>query len=248
VASHPAFFLADHLTNMTRLARELGVKLHVHLLENIAQRGENAFETMEIAGSFDLGHDLLTAHTIHLTDAEIARLASGGATASHQPLSNMRLASGVMRLPDLKNAGIDLGLGLDGGTNDTPDMFNNMRAAVGLQRGKSLDPLGPPTVPEVLRMATLGGAELLDIDGQVGSLTPGKQADLFIMNTDTLNFAPTMNLVNQIVFNGQPDNVTWVFVAGRALKKSGKIVGVNIKALLDDAQVAADNIRPALVP
>jgi 5-methylthioadenosine/S-adenosylhomocysteine deaminase len=115
-----------------------------------------------------------------------------------------------------------MGLGLDGGTNDTADMFNNMRAAVGLQRAKSLDASESPTVEEVLRLATMGGAEALDIQDQVGSLTPGKQADVIVIDPRTANFAPQLQPINQIVYNGQPQNVQWVFVAGRPVKSDGK--------------------------
>jgi 5-methylthioadenosine/S-adenosylhomocysteine deaminase len=153
-----------------------------------------------------------------------------------------------MRYPDIQAAGIRIGLGLDGGTNDTTDTFNNMRAAVGLQRAKSLDPNESPTVAEVLRAATLGGAEALDMEHQIGSLTPGKQADIIVIDPRALNFAPVLRLENQIVFNGQPQNVQWVFVAGRALKEDGKVKGVNERELIEAAQTATDHIVPLLQP
>jgi 5-methylthioadenosine/S-adenosylhomocysteine deaminase len=183
-----------------------------------------------------------------MTDAEIAQLAALGASVSHQPLSNMRLASGIMRYPDFQSAGIRLSLGLDGGTNDTIDAFNNMRAAVGLQRAKVVDAHASPTVPEVLRAATLGGAEALDIERRIGSLTPGKQADVIVIDPRTLNFAPVLRRENQLVFNGQPQNVTWVFVAGRALKEDGKVTGVDERELIEAAQTAIAHIVPLLQP
>jgi 5-methylthioadenosine/S-adenosylhomocysteine deaminase len=248
VASHPSPPLAAHMRAMVGVAGALGVKLHVHLLENAAQRDEDAFRILEESGALDLGGALQTAHTIHLTREEIARLAAAGATVSHQPLSNMRLASGIMPLPDLTEAGAPIGLGLDGGTNDTPDMFSNLRAAIGLQRAKTLDAGTRPTVSDVLRMATMGGAELLGIDGEVGSLTPGKQADVVVIDPGTRNFSPLVQPINQIVFNGQPRNVRWVFVAGRALKQDGRVAGVDERRLLRQAQIAADHIGAALVP
>jgi 5-methylthioadenosine/S-adenosylhomocysteine deaminase len=160
----------------------------------------------------------------------------------------MRLASGIIRYPDIQAARIRIGLGLDGGTNDTTDMFNNMRAAVGLQRATSLDPSESPTVAEVLRAATLGGAEALDMESRIGSLTPGKQADVIVLEPRTLNFAPQMQRVNQIVFNGQPQNVAWVFVAGRVLKEKGKLKGVDVGQLIKAAQAATDHIAPFLQP
>jgi 5-methylthioadenosine/S-adenosylhomocysteine deaminase len=248
VATHPAPFFVTHVGEATAIAKALGVKLHVHLLENISQVAEDPLGILQAAGAFDLGRDLHVAHAIHLSDANIATFATLGASVSHQPLSNMRLASGIMRYPDIQAAGIRIGLGLDGGTNDTTDMFNNMRAAVGLQRAKSLDADESPTVAEVLRAVTLGGAETLDMEHQIGSLTPGKQADLIVLEQRALNFAPLLRPVNQIVFNGQPQNVAWVFVAGRALKEKGKLKGVDVGALIKAAQTATDHIAPFLLP
>lgn len=248
VATHPSPFTADHLNAMVPIAKQLHVKLHVHLLENISQVAEMPMALLQAAGAFDLGRDLFTAHDCHLSDSDIAQLAAIGASTSHQPLSNMRLASGVMRVADVRSAGIRIGMGLDGGTNDTADVFSNMRAGVGLQRAVTLDSHVAPTVADVLRMATMGGAETLDQEDRIGSLTPGKQADVVIIDPSALNFAPQLEQVNQVVFNGQPDNVTWVFVAGRPLKKDGQLVGVDLKKVLRDAQTAVRDIEPAIQP
>src|SRR5262247_2733056 len=181
VATHPAPFRATHVENMTAVALSLGVKLHVHLLENISQVDEDPLGVLQTAGAFALDRDLYTAHSIHLSDRNIKTLKTLNAAVSHKPLSNMRLASGIMRYPDIQEAGLRIGLGLDGGTNDTTDAFNNMRAAVGLQRATTRDADQSPTVAEVLRAATLGGAEALDMQHKIGSLTRGKQADLIVI-------------------------------------------------------------------
>lgn len=248
IGSHPgieSFFLPS-LIAMSNLAKELGVKLHVHLLENISQTADRPFEALKEAGA--LGPDLLGAHGIHLTDAEINILATHDARVLHNPLSNMRLASGVIRLPALKQAGVQVGLGLDGGTNDTSDMFNNMRVALGLQRAKLLTANTVPTVTEVLRMATVDGAKLLDLDKQIGSLTRGKKADLIILDPGAANFAPRFEWISQIVFSGQPANVEWVFVDGRALKRRGQLVGAHPEAIVQKAQETANRIKQFLFP
>jgi 5-methylthioadenosine/S-adenosylhomocysteine deaminase len=248
VGSHPgtADIFRPNLIAMANLAKELGVKLHVHLLENISQRQDKAFEALAQAGA--LGPNLLGAHGIHLTDEEINIAAAHDVRLIHNPLSNMRLASGVIRLPALKQAGVQVGLGLDGGTNDTSDMFNNMRAAMGLQRATSLQATIVPTVTAVLRMATVDGARLLDMSDQIGSLTPGKKADVIILDPGAVNFAPRFDAISQIVFNAQPQNVEWVFVDGRALKRKGKLVGVDPDAIAKNAQTVADRIHQFLFP
>jgi 5-methylthioadenosine/S-adenosylhomocysteine deaminase len=246
VGSHPGITpaLLPGLVAMSGLARELGVKLHVHVLENISQTQEGVFDALTQAGA--LGPSLLGAHGVHLTDADIQLLARHDVRILHNPLSNMRLASGIIRLPELKQAGVQVGLGLDGGTNDTADMFNTMRAAVGLQRAKLLTAGTVPTVSGVLRMATLDGARLLDMDGQIGSLTPGKKADLIVLDPRAVNFAPRVDWISQIVFNGQPANVEWVFVDGRALKARGRLVGVEPAAVVKAADEVAVRLRKFL--
>jgi 5-methylthioadenosine/S-adenosylhomocysteine deaminase len=229
---------------MARLARELDVKLNIHLLENVAQRAEEQYRSLAVADA--LGSNLLVNHAIHLTDEEIAGLAGNGVRAAHNPLSNMRLASGIMRLPDLRQAGLKIGLGLDGGTNDHADMFATMRAAVGLQRALTLRADVYPTVPDVLRLATMGGAEVLDAADTIGSLAPGKKADLIVLNPATVNFAPRWDWVSQIVFNAQPSNVEYVFVDGQTLKAAGQLVGVSVEETVSAIEAAAVRVRAAL--
>ena len=233
------------LRRMVELAGEMHVTLHVHLLEAEYNRQEEPLRALDLAGA--LGPMLLGAHAVHVTDDEIALLARRGVRLAHCPLSNMRLASGIMRLGAIHAQGLRVGLGLDGGTNDTSDMFNNMRAAVGLQRAVTRNPAVYPTVADALHLATLGGAEVLDMADQIGSLAPGKQADVIVLNPHTLNFAPRFDDVSQVVFNAQPSNVEWVFVDGRVLKERGQLVEVDAEAVIADANRVVRRVRTALL-
>jgi 5-methylthioadenosine/S-adenosylhomocysteine deaminase len=232
------------LRSMTELAGEMHVKLHVHLLEAADNRQDEPLRALNLAGA--LGPMLIGAHAVHVTDDEIVSLARHGVRLAHCPLSNMRLASGIMQLGAIHAQGLRVGLGLDGGTNDTSDMFNTMRAAVGLQRAVTRNPAVYPTVADVLHLATLGGAEVLDMADQIGSLAPGKQADIIILNPQTLNFAPRFDDLSQVVFNAQPGNVEWVFVDGRVLKERGQLVGVDAETVIADANRAARRVHTAL--
>src|SRR4030095_3627426 len=187
---HPniAAEVVNTLRRMSELAGEMNVKLHVHLLESEHDRQPEPLRALDLAGA--LGPMMIGAHAVHVTDDEITLLANRGVRLVHCPLCNMRLASGIMRLGAIRAQSIRVGLGLDGGTNDTSDMFNTMRAAVGLQRAVTHNPAVYPTVAAALRRATLGGAEVLDMVDQIGSLAPGKQADVLVLNPQTLNFAP----------------------------------------------------------
>lgn len=208
---------------LAEFAKKYNLKVHAHLRENIGDKELGQMELLRQAGL--IGPQLQIAHAIHLDDAEIKELAEAGVAAVHNPLSNMRLASGIMRLPKMLEAGMRVGLGLDGSVNDTSDMFNTMRIAIGLQRAKSLSSAIRPNVSDVLQMATIGGAQVLGLEQQIGSLTPGKQADIAVINPSMVNFAPRFEWLNQIVFNAQPVNVEWVFVGGQALKRNGRLVG-----------------------
>lgn len=250
IAAHPIPHLAPSVRNMSRLAREFGLTLNVHYMENrndphgdVNGMHPGMTEILAAAGAFD--GSLLVNHAVHLSDAEISNLAAHGVRVAHNPLSNMRLASGVMRLPEMRAAGIKIGLGFDGGANDTSDAFNLMRVAVGLQRATHLDAAVYPGVTDVLRMMTLGGAEVLGLDADTGSLTPGKQADLIIIDPHQLNFAPDWDWINQIVFNGQPRNVRDVMVAGRILKRDGRTL-VDRPALVAAAEAARLRVQARL--
>ena len=243
VGVHPTAENYDNTVAAQRLAEELGVPLNVHLHESPADPATGQLDALRRAGA--LRPALVTDHTVQMTDAELDELAAHDVRVAHNPLSNMRLASGIARVPDMHARNMKVGLGLDGGADDGSDMFADMKAAVGLQRAVSHDPARFPTPPDVLRMATLGGAEVLGLDGAIGSLTPGKQADLQVINPAELDFAPQLDWVSQLVFNGQPANVKWVFVAGRALKRDGRVIGDQARVIAD-AQAASDRIQKLL--
>ena len=100
-----------------------------------------------------------------------------------------------------------------------------------------------PTVADVLRLATLGGAKALDLADQIGSLTPGKKADLIIVDPSGVNFVPRFNWLGQLVFNAQPSNVAFVFVNGRAVKAKGQLVGVSPAPVVKAAEESSARVR-----
>ncbi|MFF3340841.1 amidohydrolase family protein [Streptomyces flavidovirens] len=246
-----SFQVATHATrsiqNLNRAhweaAQDLDVMLNSHVLERPEQRADDPIGVLTDIGA--LGPRLLINHAIHLTDDEMDAVAAHDVRAAHCPLSNMRLASGIMRLPDFRRRGVKVGLGLDGGTNDTSDFHALMKTAIGLQRARSTDAGVFPQVHDVLRMATLGGAEAIGVADRVGSLTPGKRADVVVINPAALNFAPRFDWINQIVFNGRPENVHAVFVDGRPLKLDGRLVDVDTDRVVREAEAAATRLRKA---
>ncbi|MFF4701227.1 amidohydrolase family protein [Streptomyces chattanoogensis] len=243
VSVHAGMAALRQLRQFREVADDLGVMLNSHVLEHRDDRKDDPVRALREAGAF--GPRLLMNHAIHLTDEEIALTGEHDVRVAHCPLSNMRLASGIMPLPALHRHGVRAGLGHDGGTNDTSDMFNVMKAAVGLQRARHEDAEIHPTIPAVLRMATLGGAECIGMDGRIGSLTPGKRADVLVLDPGTLNFAPRFDWTSQIVLNGQPPNVRYVFVDGHLRKAEGELVHVDTERVVREAELAADHVRRA---
>lgn len=118
-----------------------------------------------------------------------------------------------------------------------------MKAAVGLQRARHEDAEVYPGIPAVLRMATLGGAEAIGMDDRVGSLTPGKRADAIVLDPGTLNFAPRIDWTSQIVLNGQPPNVSDVYIDGHRRKADGTLTGVDVERVVREAESAAGHLR-----
>ncbi|TJZ45302.1 5-methylthioadenosine deaminase [Streptomyces piniterrae] len=243
VAAHAEMSTVDHLRLLNETARDLGVMLNSHVLEHRDDRKDDPVRALRTVGAF--GPGLLMNHAVHLTDDEIALAGARGVRVAHCPLSNMRLASGIAPLPALHRRGVRTGLGHDGGTNDTSDMFGLMKAAVGLQRARHEDPAVHPTIPAVLRMATLGGAECIGMADRVGSLTPGKRADVLVVDPGALNFAPRFDWTSQIVLNGQPSNVSYVFVDGWLRKARGELVHVDTGRVVREAERAAAHVRAA---
>ena len=233
----PNFQPEGRVREEVECVRGWGLPLHVHVGENVAQEPRDALEVLGRCGA--LGPHLLLAHAIHLRDSDLDLLASTGTKVSYNTLSNMRVASGICRVVEMRARGVDVGLGLDGSAaSDNNDYFALMRAALGLQRARWLraDCL---TVEDIVQMATIEGARCLGQDAEVGSLESGKRADFLLIEPRTLNFMPSNRFVSQLIFCAQPRNVDTVIVDGQVLKRGGELVGVEVEELLDRCQRAA---------
>jgi len=224
------------------LARSYGLSVHIHLREVNA-------DSVGVVGKLDewgvLGPHLLLAHAIHMNDDELDILARTDTRVSYNPLSNMRLGSGICRTVEMRQRGMGVALGLDGSACcDNNDFFALMRAAAGLQRARHMS-ADCVTVDDVLAMATVEGARALGDGGDVGVLKPGAKADVILINPDTINFAPLNNFVAQTVFSGQPRNVDTVIVDGRVLKRGGQLAGTNVEEILAKCRAASNHVVKA---
>jgi cytosine/adenosine deaminase-related metal-dependent hydrolase len=230
------------MTEAAALARAMQVRLHTHLAETAdetdycaEQFGCSPVEYADTLGW--LGADVWLAHAVHLDDADIARLAATGTGVAHCPSSNARLGAGICRSRDLLAAGVPVGLGVDGAaSNEASSLLGQASAAALFARA-----IGGPramTVRQALEMATLGGAQILGRQADIGSLEPGKLADVALWRLDTLPHADIADPVAALVL-GAPPPLELLLVNGRTVVEHGHVVTV------DEHQVARAARRAA---
>jgi len=178
-----------------------------------------------------------------LTDEDIATLKAYDVKVSHNPESNMKLASGISPVPDLLAAGICVGLGTDGcASNNNLDMFAEMDMAAKLHKVHRLD----PTVADahsVLRMATIDAARVLGMETQIGSLEVGKRADLIVVDTAKPHLTPMYDPVSHLVYAVKGSDVCHSVINGRVVMKDRQLLTVDLAQVLHDARQQADVIR-----
>jgi cytosine/adenosine deaminase-related metal-dependent hydrolase len=219
------------------LARRRGVRLHTHLAET---RDENAFcekmygrRPLALMADCDfLGPDVSFAHGIHFNDAELDTLAETGTHIAHCPTSNMRLGSGICRVKEMLERGINLGLAVDGSaSNDSSDMLGEVRNGLLLQRVRygaaAMD------APRIIRMGTRGGARLLGLD-KVGELRPGWAADLALFDVGRMEYAGSLSdPLAAIVFSGYNHAAAYTIVNGEIAVNDGKLVGFDEEEIME---------------
>lgn len=213
------------------LARQLGVRLHTHLCETLDEEeyclrevGMRPLEYMESCGW--TGNDVWYAHGIHFNNDELRFLAETGTGVAHCPVSNMKLASGVCRIPDMLRLGVPVGLAVDGSaSNDGSNLMAEIRAAYLMHRLSWSD--DAPTGYDLLRLATRGSAALLGRD-DIGSLEPGKAADLFMIDASLLELAGAGNdpaCLPGTVGYCRPAKL--VMVNGKAVSEDGRLTSID---------------------
>ncbi len=180
-----------------------------------------------------LDENTLMVHCIWLDDDDIEIVSKRRSKVSHNPQSNMKLASGIAPVPSLLTAGVTVGLGTDGcASNNDLDLFREMDTAAKLHKVNLLD----PTVMDaktVLKMATRDGAKAIGVDKHVGSLEPGKQADIIIVDTHTPHLVPMYNPVSHIVYTAQGSDVRDVMVAGKILVRNKNLLTLDLEDILE---------------
>jgi cytosine/adenosine deaminase-related metal-dependent hydrolase len=229
------------------LARQLGVRASMHVGVGLLGRQRSVTEMNRLGL---LGPDLIYIHCNGCTDAEFKMIADSGGHVSISPRIEMQMGHGYPVTGRLLDAGIQPGLSVDIVSGVGGSLFAEMRGTLeaergrrngdALARGETLSQLGI-TARDVVRMATIEGARTLGLDDRIGSLTPGKQADLILLDIDLPNLSLVNNLPAAVVL-AENHNVDTVFIAGRAVKVAGRIVGHDMRAVQRLARSSRDRL------
>ena len=248
VAPHSTYAVSpEHLSTAAELAARHGAVVHVHASESAGEldlvaslHGRRPLQVLDDVGLLRPGTVL--AHAVWLDDDEVARLAATGTAVAHCPASNLKLASGVARVPELLAAGVAVGLGTDGpaSSNDL-DMFAAVRLAALLHKGAGPsathgEAAGAEALPaaQVLRMATAGAAAAVGLGADVGVLEVGRRADLVAVDLDQPHTQPVFDPVSTLVYAAGRADVRHVWVDGRPVVRDGEPLHVGRDQVVAD--------------
>lgn len=249
----PRFALScsrELLVQVAYLSRERGVLVHTHASENLAEIAEvqrlTGRRNIEYLDQIGLASsNVVLAHCVHLNESEMDILSRTNTRVAHCPSSNLKLASGIAPVSEMLARGILVSLGADGAPcNNRLDMFAEMRLAAMLQKVRE----SPKALPAatVLRMATIEGARALHLEHEIGSIEPGKRADLQLLDLNSLHTVPASDPVSTIVYSATPQNVDTVIIAGKVVLRDGTFETMNESEILEAAANEAANISSIL--
>lgn len=253
VAAHSIYTCSeDTLKQSAALARRYGAPILIHVAEtkreldeSRAKHGASPVAYLEQIGV--LGPDVLAAHCVWLSSADIAILAKYQVGCVHNPSSNMMLASGVAPIVEMRAGGVRVGLGTDGpaGSNNDLNMMEELDLAAKLQKISRMDPraLG---AKEALEMATIEGARALHMESEIGSLETGKKADLIVLRLDAPHAVPMYSVYSQIVYALKASDVETVVIGGRAVMENRRVRTLNEAEVIAKAREFGERVKRSL--
>mgnify|MGYP000953938971 FL=1 len=235
VAPHSPYSCSrDLLEASLELAKEENIPLHIHVAETqeesgiiLKRYGKRPLAFLDELGYLD--HKAVFAHGVELNEAEIARLADSQVAIAHNPISNLKLASGIAPVVQLQKAGVTVGIATDSvASNNNLDMFEEGRTAALLQKMKSGDASQFP-IETALKDLTIEGAKVLGMEAEIGSLEVGKQADfLVIQPQDKIHLQPQENMLSHLVYAVKSSDVDDVYIGGEQVVKDGHVLTVSL--------------------
>jgi 5-methylthioadenosine/S-adenosylhomocysteine deaminase len=250
-APHAPYSVSNGVLERIRiLADELEIPVHMHvhetqdeIVQGLQRHGNRPMTRLNELGL--LSPSLAAVHMTHLEASEIELFAGSGAHVVHCPESNLKLASGFCPVADLVQSGINVALGTDGAaSNNDLDMFSEMRSAALLAKGVSKNASALPAA-KALSMATINGARALGLQQETGSLESGKSADMVAVDLQRVNTQPVYHPISQLVYAAGREQVTHVWVAGRAVVSQGRLTTLDDQQLMTGSSDWRERIMKA---
>lgn len=223
---------APYIEKCVELAKKYNLPIHIHFCENAKEKEDiktayNVESPVELIKKYFNGMHVILAHSVKLDEKEISELADENIYISHCPVSNLKLGCGIANISYMQQQGITVSLGTDGqGSGSNLDLFESMKYAALLQKGITENPKELPAY-EVLKIATINGAEALGLEEKIGTIEENKIADMIIINLDAVTTKPINNIFAEIVYNVKGTNVETTIVNGRILMENRKMSFTN---------------------
>ncbi|HIT71934.1 MAG TPA: amidohydrolase [Candidatus Scatovivens faecipullorum] len=229
------------------LAKELKTGMHIHLAETIEEESKiksrynkRSTEYLNDLDVFDV--PVVLAHGIYVSDSDIEILKNIKGGISHNPISNCKLSSGICDVVKLRKNGINIGLGTDGiGSTTTMDMFEEMKTAAYLQKVNTMQP-SSILAYDILKMATIEGAKVLGMEDEIGTLEPGKKADMIFIKTDKLHLCPENDVCANLVYSANGADVESVMIDGKIIMQNRKMVNLDEKEVIRQVKKIAKRL------
>ena len=240
------------LKEVRKLADENNIGIHIHVSETqkeiddvSSEKGLRPFEYLDSIGF--LGPDVVCAHSVWLSDKEIEIIKEKDVKISHNPCSNMKLASGIAPVSKLLENDICVAIGTDGASsNNNLDLIEELKTASLLQKVATLDPK-VLTSDESLAMGTINGARALGLEDEIGTVEVGKKADLILIDTNSANMVPdSSNLSSNIIYSANGSNVDTTICNGQILMENKKLTTLDEQDIYKKAREALDELKKAI--
>lgn len=242
LAPHAPYTISDDTwRRMVALAEALDAPIHTHIHEtstevedSIKQHRVRPLERLANLGV--VSPRLISVHSVHYNPSEIEFCAKHGVHVAHCPASNLKLASGIAPVAQMLAAGVNIGIGTDGAaSNNRLDMLAELRLAALLAKGASGDATAF-SAHRAIHAATLGGAKAMGLAEKIGSLVPGKSADMIALRLDSLATLPVFDATSHVVYAASREHVTHVWVNGEARVRAGELVGTDVAEIKQRVQ------------
>ncbi|MFP4193304.1 MAG: amidohydrolase [Desulfosalsimonas sp.] len=238
--------------DLLKRAADISERQNIPMIVHVAETWKEVETTKQRYGMSPIAHlsdigvlspRLVACHCVALEKNDIRLLADQNVKVSHNPESNMKLASGIAPVPEMLGAGVCVGLGTDGPTsNNNLDMFMEMDAAAKIHKAATLD----PTVMEaekVLRMATIDAARTLGLEEKIGSLEPDKKADIIVIDTQKPHLTPMYNVYSHLVYSASGSDVTNVIINGLPVMTERQLTMFDLNSTMENMQSIAEEVR-----